>query len=90
MNKLNSVTKACGVFLLWATAAVALPAQTFTTLYSFDNTPNGSAPSGLIQGTDGNLYGTAEEREGLPEMLGRSSRSRQAACLEGFTHFAAK
>ena len=31
MSKLNWVTKACGVFLLWATAAVALPAQTFTT-----------------------------------------------------------
>ena len=32
MSKLNWVTKACGVLLLWAMAAVALPGQTFTTL----------------------------------------------------------
>ena len=62
MSKLNWMTKASAAFLLWAMAAVALPAQTFTTLYSFDNTPDGSTPSaGLIQGTDGNLYGTAED-----------------------------
>jgi uncharacterized repeat protein (TIGR03803 family) len=42
---------------LWITAAVALPAQTFTTLHSFDNT-DGSSPGALIQATDGSLYGT--------------------------------
>jgi uncharacterized repeat protein (TIGR03803 family) len=37
---------------------IASPAQTFTTLVSLDGT-NGSAPEGaLIQGTDGNFYGT--------------------------------
>jgi uncharacterized protein (TIGR03437 family) len=35
----------------------ALQAQTFTTLANFDGT-NGYAPSSLIQGADGNFYGT--------------------------------
>lgn len=52
-------TKACGVFLLWVAAAIASPAQTFTTLYSFDGT-HGNSPSGaLVQATDGNFYGSA-------------------------------
>jgi uncharacterized repeat protein (TIGR03803 family) len=64
MSKFNWGVKACGIFLLWAATAVALPAQTLTTLYSFcsrggDQCPEGAAPEGtLVQGTDGNLYGT--------------------------------
>jgi len=58
MTKPNWMTKACGVFLLWAAVPIALSAQTFTTLQNFDG-PNGSLPgSGLVQGTDGNFYGT--------------------------------
>jgi len=40
------------------TAAVAAPAQTFTTLLDF-NSKNGGYPyfGPLVQGTDGNLYG---------------------------------
>jgi uncharacterized repeat protein (TIGR03803 family) len=58
MTKLNWMTKACGVFLLWAMAAIALPAQTFTVLHSFDG-PAGEYPrAGLVQGTNGNLFGT--------------------------------
>jgi uncharacterized repeat protein (TIGR03803 family) len=37
------------------------PSGVLTTLYSFcsqSNCPDGSSPSGLIQGTDGNFYGT--------------------------------
>jgi uncharacterized repeat protein (TIGR03803 family) len=45
--------------VLYAAAATALPAQTFTTLFSFDGT-DGEAPyqAGLVQSTNGDLYGT--------------------------------
>jgi uncharacterized repeat protein (TIGR03803 family) len=58
MTKLNWMTKACGLFLLWATAAIALPAQTFTTLHSFGYVDGAAPEAGLIQATDGDLYGT--------------------------------
>ena len=41
---------------LWLCASGSLPAQTFTTLYKFG--PGGNPEAGLVQGTDGNLYGT--------------------------------
>lgn len=55
----DCVMRACGTFLLWATMAVASPAQTFTTLADF-NGIDGSGPElgSLVQGTDGNFYGT--------------------------------
>jgi uncharacterized repeat protein (TIGR03803 family) len=61
MSKANWTAKACGIFLLWAAAAVALPAQTFKTLWTFgDFEPYGENPFNvsLVQGTDGNYYGT--------------------------------
>jgi uncharacterized repeat protein (TIGR03803 family) len=58
MGKLNWGMRVCGVFLLWATAAMALPAQTFTSLLSFDGRDGGNPNAGLVQGTDGNFYGT--------------------------------
>lgn len=45
----------CGMFLLWA--AVALPAQTFTLLQSFDGYDGYGSEAALVQGTDGNFYG---------------------------------
>jgi uncharacterized repeat protein (TIGR03803 family) len=46
----------------FAATAIASPAQTFTTLHSFDGTfPDGGTPlAGLLQGTDGNFYGTTK------------------------------
>ncbi len=47
-------------FLLGAAIAVAAPAQTFTSLASFDYT-NGSGPwGGIVQGINGDFYGTTE------------------------------
>ena len=48
------------LFLLCAATAIALPAQTFTTLVNFNGT-NGSLPleyGSLTQGLDGSLYGS--------------------------------
>jgi uncharacterized repeat protein (TIGR03803 family) len=57
MVDLSAWKKACVTFLFLAAAEVA-PAQAFNTLVIFDVT-NGYAPTGpLVQGADGNLYGT--------------------------------
>jgi uncharacterized repeat protein (TIGR03803 family) len=66
MGKTQWGVRAFGIFLLWAAAAVALPAQTFTTLHRFcakSGCKDGDEPyyGVLIQATDGNLYGTTVE-----------------------------
>jgi hypothetical protein len=49
--------------MLWLCASGSLPAQTFTTVFSFDGR-YGSHPFGLVQVTDGNLYGTTKLSDG--------------------------
>ncbi len=46
--------------VLWLCASGSLPAQTFTTVFSFEDGAGGSHPLGLVQATDGNLYGTTQ------------------------------
>jgi uncharacterized repeat protein (TIGR03803 family) len=56
MEKIGLLKRACITLVVCTAAAIAAPAQTFTTLYSFDGT-DGRDPAGVIQGTDGNFYG---------------------------------
>jgi uncharacterized repeat protein (TIGR03803 family) len=60
VTNLNWMTKACGVFLLWVTAAASLPAQTFTTLLDFSNGDGAGPGAALLQGTNGSFYGATE------------------------------
>jgi uncharacterized repeat protein (TIGR03803 family) len=61
-NNRRAPFNAGGVFIVLAALPVfAAQSATFTTLYSFTGADDGwepSAPSGLIEGSDGNLYGT--------------------------------
>ena len=57
LGKPNWGKRASAVFMLCATTAIVLPAQTFTPLFSFDGT-DGEDPAALFQGSDGNFYGT--------------------------------
>ena len=52
-----SIPARISVFLLGVGLAIASPPLTLTTVHSFDFT-DGESPSALVQGTDGNFYGT--------------------------------
>jgi uncharacterized repeat protein (TIGR03803 family) len=61
MTKLTCQKTAYVIVLLGVARAIASPAQTFTTLLSFGGS-NGTSPSGaLVQGLDGNFYGTTNQ-----------------------------
>jgi uncharacterized repeat protein (TIGR03803 family) len=63
MAKPNAWKMAGVVFVLCAATAIAAQAQTFNTLLNFDGTTNGNDPylMSLVQGVDGNLYGTTSD-----------------------------
>ncbi len=50
---------ACALFLLCVVTAIESPAQTVKTLVNFGGGNGGSAAGPLVQGFDGNLYGTS-------------------------------
>jgi uncharacterized repeat protein (TIGR03803 family) len=59
--RFGSTKLACFVFLFCIATALSAPAQTLTTLYDFcpkSGCTDGWAPVGLLQGTNGDLYGT--------------------------------
>jgi uncharacterized repeat protein (TIGR03803 family) len=57
MSKADWIMKASIILLLLATGAVALPAQTYTAIHSFDITDGAYPLAGLVQATNGSLYG---------------------------------
>jgi uncharacterized repeat protein (TIGR03803 family) len=61
LGKRNWGNRGYAVLVLSATAAITLRAQTFTTLHSFDRADGGFPSAGLVQATNGNLYGTTRE-----------------------------
>jgi uncharacterized repeat protein (TIGR03803 family) len=78
MARFNWGTRTCGIFLLWTSTAIALPAQTptrvqpaqtptpappatFTTLHTFNGADGEFSAAALVQGTDGNFYGTTHQ-----------------------------
>ena len=56
-GKLSGWKMACAIFLLCAATTIS-PAQIFTTLLNFDGTNGANPDSPLVQGVDGNFYGT--------------------------------
>jgi uncharacterized repeat protein (TIGR03803 family) len=60
MSKLDVCKRICSALVLFA--AIASPAQTFTTIFNFDYS-NGYLPAfpSLVQGLDGELHGTTEQ-----------------------------
>ena len=61
MNKLSLWRTIWLVCVVCAVEVIASPAQTFKTLLSFNGTDGAEAASVLVQGTDGNFYGTTQQ-----------------------------
>ncbi len=81
---------ACAAILLWAAAAIASPAQTFTSLASF-NGPNGAEPLSIMEGPNGRLLGTTFEGGGKANcgtafevtLAGKISKQFTFKCTDG-------
>jgi uncharacterized repeat protein (TIGR03803 family) len=88
LDSLSRGKRAYAVLALCAMTAVALPAQTFTTLFSFGGTDGGSPEAVLVQGTDGNFHGTTYDGTVFKITPGGTlttlySFCAQSACTDG-------
>jgi uncharacterized repeat protein (TIGR03803 family) len=88
MASLSWWKRACIVFLFCAATGIAAPAQGFKNLVSFDG-PNGANPylMSLIQGRDGNFYGTTSSggaNEGGPGTVFRVTPGGVLTTLHSF------
>jgi uncharacterized repeat protein (TIGR03803 family) len=61
MNSILGWKTACFTTLFCAATAISSPTQTFTILASFNNTNGSFSQAPLVQGFDGNLYGTTDD-----------------------------
>jgi uncharacterized repeat protein (TIGR03803 family) len=61
MNSISGWKTACLTALFYAATAISSHAQIFSTLASFNNTNGSFSQSPLVQGFDGNLYGTTDD-----------------------------
>jgi uncharacterized repeat protein (TIGR03803 family) len=60
MSKTRFLKVAWSLIILCSATTVTSSAQTFTTLTHFARKKNGAAPSSLVQGINGNFYGTTQ------------------------------
>ena len=65
-NQLGTWPTTLALFVFCIAATIAAPAQTFTTLANLGTNGTGLTPTGnLVQGFDGNFYGTTDDGPGL-------------------------
>jgi uncharacterized repeat protein (TIGR03803 family) len=84
-NKLMGWNAAWTVVCFCAITAIASPAQVFTTLVEFNGT-NGASPQGsLVQGVNGNIYGTLGGGSGTSGMVFEMTPAGTLTTLYSFT-----
>jgi hypothetical protein len=64
MKSSSRLKMGCIVLVVYAATAIASPAQTLTTLHSFNRTDGSGLYAGLVLATDGNFYGTTDSNTG--------------------------
>jgi uncharacterized repeat protein (TIGR03803 family) len=85
MSRRRHWKNASAIFLFCAATAIASPAQTYTDLFNFDGS-DGSGPfyMSLVQGTDGDLYGTTAYGGGGNGNVFKMTRAGVLTSLFGF------